>query len=124
MHNTLQVGVLVKLRDAYVRQLEARGEKMTVTRPEQPDWPYGNVGSHGLFYMHRALRWELDNVTELIKLVEESPVPLYTTAPSKEMECTHLIGPDFLDQLKKKRAIMIKHWREAEIGWYRPTLGG
>jgi hypothetical protein len=74
--------------------------------------------------MHRAMRWELDNVTELIKLTEASPAPLFTIAPRKDMECSFLIGPDFVEQLKRKRAIMLKHWREAEFGWYRPTLDG
>ena len=124
MHNTLQVGTLIKLRDEHLHRLAARGEMITATSPERPDLPKGSVGSHGLFYLHRALRWELDNVTELIKLVEQSPVPLIHTAPNKDMECSHLIGPDLLGQLKRKREIMIKHWREAEIGWYRPTLGG
>jgi hypothetical protein len=86
--------------------------------------PVGNMGSNGLFFMYRALRWELDNVTELIKLLEASPVPLIQLAPRKEMECPFLIGPDIVDQLKKKRAIMLKYWRDAERGWYRPTLGG
>ena len=74
--------------------------------------------------MHRTMRWELDNVNDLIRLIEQSPVPLIHTAPRDDMQCSFLIGADLLDQLKKKVRIMLKHWREAEIGWYRPTLGG
>lgn len=124
MHNNLQMGTLIKLRDAFQKQLAERGEPMTTTNPERPDWPCGNRGSNGLFYMHRAIRWELDNITELIKLLEASPVPLYMIAPREEMECSFLYNPDLVNQLRRKREIMIKHWRETELGWYRPTLGG
>ncbi len=124
MHNNLQMGTLIKVRDAFNRKLAAQGEPPTVTSPERPDWPCGNRGSNGLFYMHRAMRWELDNMTELIGLLEACPVPLYTLAPRPEMECSFLFNPDLANQLKRKREIMLKHWREAERGWYRPTLGG
>jgi hypothetical protein len=124
MHNTMQVVTLGRIRDEQIRKVAALGEKMAVADPERPGMPVGNMGSNGLFFMYRALRWELDNVTELIKLLEASPVPLIQLAPRKEMECPFLIGPDIVDQLKKKRAIMLKYWRDAERGWYRPTLGG
>jgi hypothetical protein len=124
MHNNLQMGTLIKLRDEFQRKLAAHGDPMTSASPERPDWPCGNRGSNGLFYMHRALRWELDNMTELIKLMEACPVTLFTTAPRPEMECSFLFSPDLLNQLKRKREIMVKHWRETERGWYRPTLGG
>ncbi|MCE9614512.1 MAG: hypothetical protein K8T26_09565 [Lentisphaerae bacterium] len=120
----LQLGTLIYERDAMARQLAARGEVMTSTRPERPDLPIGNAGSNGLFFMHRAMRWELDNTNELIKILEEAKFPIILTARNKAEECAFLIGPDLIDQLKKKVQITLKHWRDAEIGWYRPTLGG
>lgn len=120
----LQLGTLIYEREAMAKQLAARGEVMISTKPERPDLPIGNMGSQGLFFLHRAMRWELDNTNELIKILEEAGFPLILTAPTKEMECAFLIGPDLIDQLKKKVQITLKHWRDAEIGWYRPTLGG
>ena len=97
---------------------------MSSVSPEKPDLPLGGMGSHGLFYLHRALRWELDNVNELISLVESSPVPLIRHTPDKSREGALIMGPDLLEGLKRKAAIMIKYWRTAEKGYYMPTKGG
>ncbi|MDA0989317.1 MAG: hypothetical protein O3A51_01020 [Verrucomicrobia bacterium] len=119
-----QVEALTIIRKDLAAELAARGEVMTSTRPEAPDLAHGNMGSHGLFYLHRALRWELDNVHDLIGLLRESPQPVIFTAPDDAHEGSLVLGPDLIPKLEKKSAIMLKHWREAEIGWYRPTLGG
>jgi hypothetical protein len=34
------------------------------------------------------------------------------------------MGGNIAVQLQKKVDIMLKYWRTAEIGFYRPTLGG
>ncbi|MCE9614510.1 MAG: hypothetical protein K8T26_09555 [Lentisphaerae bacterium] len=120
----VQVGTLIRLRDQQLAQLTARGEVMGSTKPERPDLPIGNGGSAGLFFMHRALRWELDNVNALIKILESCPEPILMTAPDEAREGSLVLGPNVLKHLRLKVQIMLKHWRDAEIGWYRPTLGG
>jgi len=42
-----QMHALILLRDEYRGKVEARGETMTVTRPEMPDLPHGNMDSAG-----------------------------------------------------------------------------
>jgi hypothetical protein len=124
MRHVVQVATLTYLRDAQGAALTARGESMGSISPERPDLPHGNMGSIGLFYLHRALRWELDNTHALIKILEECPEPLFYTAPSEAHEGSLVLGPNLLADLKRKVRIMLKHWRDAEVGWYRPTLGG
>ena len=117
VHNFLQVGTLIMARD--------KGPKTVSIDPEiVPQSNDGGMGSNGLFMMYRALRWELDNVNELIRLMEQSPVPLIHHARDKAWEGSLIYGPDILANLKKKARIMVKHWRNAEQWYYRPTKGG
>ncbi|MCE9614511.1 MAG: hypothetical protein K8T26_09560 [Lentisphaerae bacterium] len=124
IRHVVQVGSLIRLRDEDLAKRGARGEVMTSTRPERPDLPIGNMGSVGLFYLHRALRWELDNVNELIRIIRECPEPIFYTAIDEAHEGSLVLGPNLLEDLQRKARIMLKHWRDAEDGWYRPTLGG
>ncbi len=113
----LQMGTLI-----YERDREA--EKTGSVDPAVPDLSQGSMGSHGLFFVYRAMRWELDNTNELISLIKSSPVPLIQCAPDKSLEGALVMGPDLLDDLRKKVRIMLKYWRTAEDGYYRPTKGG
>jgi hypothetical protein len=97
---------------------------MPSTNPPRPDLPKGSMGDSALFFMHRAMRWELDNTNELIELVKKSPVPLFFTAPNPTFNCSLFLEKEFLENLQKKVDIMLKYWRTAEIGFFRPTLGG
>lgn len=114
----VQLGVLIQMRDAE----NAAHPKTSAVGPEQPDLPKGSIGSHGLFYLQRAMRWELDNTNELIELLRRSSVPLFVT--SKAYEGSLVMGPGLLQQLQKKVAVTLKYWRTADIGYYRPTMGG
>lgn len=113
--HTIQVAVLGYERDGDIEQHQ------TSTEPVAPPVP---EGSPGLFYMHRAMRWEIDNITELISLLKESPVPLLPAVKDKSQEGAFVFGPDLVEDLEKKVQIMLKHWRDAEDGFYRPLLGG
>ena len=46
------------------------------------------------------------------------------TSPDEAREGSLLLGPDILPKLRRKVQVMLAHWRDAELGWYRPTLGG
>ena len=116
----LQMGTLIYERD----KQNAACPRTTSTGGEGPSMPKGDLGSNGLWYMHRAMRWELDNTYELIDLMKKSPVPLFSTAPHPSLEGPLLLEKDLLANIEKKVDIMLKHWRDAEIGWFRPTLGG
>lgn len=89
-----------------------------------PESPAPETGSEGLFFMYRAMRWELDNTNEIIKIIKESPVPIIRTTSDKAQEGAFIFGPNVLENLEKKVKIMLRHWRETEDGYYRPTLGG
>ena len=54
-------------------------------------------------------RAEIDNINELISFLESSKVPLLKLAPSMEEEDIFLIGPNIVEQLRKKIAIMLRH---------------
>jgi hypothetical protein len=117
VHNVLQMGTLIIDRDKAFKTVSVDPEMVQQSND-------GSMGSNGLFMMYRTLRWELDNVNKLIKLMQESPVPLIRHTQDKAWEGALLHGPDVLEQLKKKVRIMIKYWRTAEQGYYRSTKGG
>ena len=58
---------------------------------------------------------ELDNAAELIALLEAAPEPILPLAVEKKEETTFLFGPDLADQLRKKRQIMLAHWRDSQV---------
>ena len=116
----LQVGTLIYLRD----EANAEHPQEQTADPSRPSMPKGDLGSKGLWYMQRAIRWEVDNVVELIDLVKKAPEPLFWTAPHPSFEGPLVMGGNILEQLEKKLEITLRHWRDAELGYYRPTYGG
>ncbi|HEX9973441.1 MAG TPA: hypothetical protein VGD14_15320, partial [bacterium] len=58
-------------------------------------------------------RNEIDNTNELIALLESTKIPLVKTAASMEEEDVFNIGPNIIEQLKKKVSIMLK--RQLEV---------
>jgi hypothetical protein len=120
VRHTLQVATLSQLRD----EGNATTPKNTTIDPLPLRMPKGDLGDKGLWYMYRALRWELDNTVALIDLIKRSPVPLFRTPPHPSFTGPFCLESNLLESLEKKRTIMLKHWRSAEIGYYKPTLGG
>ncbi len=70
---------------------------------------YPMDGDQKLREIQIVTRHDVDNTNELIQLLENSKVTLVQTAPSKEEEDIFILGPDFIEQLKKKVAITLKH---------------
>jgi hypothetical protein len=60
------------------------------------------------------MRDELDNVGELVDLLENGGMEWFITALDAEEEDTFILGPDVLDQLRRKMTIMRRHWCDAE----------
>lgn len=118
--HVIQVATLGYLRDA-ANLVQPR---TTSISPVAPAMSKGDFGDEGLWFMQRALRWELDNVNELVALMKKAPEPLFYTAPNPSFTGPLLLEKDLLASLQKKATIMLRHWRDVEIGYYKPTFGG
>ncbi|OGD20087.1 MAG: hypothetical protein A2W03_00225 [Candidatus Aminicenantes bacterium RBG_16_63_16] len=60
-------------------------------------------------------RDEIDNTNELANLLESAKTPLVEVAPAMAEEDIFLIGPNIVEQLRKKTQIMLRH----ELDVYR-----
>ena len=80
------------------------------TPPKVADW----FGDADLQMLNESMRDELDNTTELIRLLESGGLAQVLTAVDPADEDPFLLGPDLLNQLKLKRRIMRRHWLDAE----------
>jgi hypothetical protein len=78
--------------------------------PKVGDWN----GDADLQLLHEFMRDELDNTTELISILENGGLWLMLLANDARNEDTFLLGPDLVDQLRKKVKAMRRHWRDAE----------
>jgi hypothetical protein len=59
-------------------------------------------------------RREIDNSSVLIDLLQSQKAPLIELAKTSEEENIRMLGPDLVDQLRKKVRIMIAHWQDYE----------
>ena len=59
-------------------------------------------------------RREIDNSSVLIDLLQSQKAPLIELAKTSEEENIRMLGPDLIDQLRKKVKIMIAHWEDYE----------
>ena len=60
------------------------------------------------------MRDELDNTQDLIDLLEDGGMAFICHADDPKYEDTFLLSPDLIEQLKKKRKIMLDHWTDIE----------
>jgi len=88
-------------------------EKLT-GKPRIPSKLPTREGDPDLLMMNAYMRDELDNTQELIDLLKAGGMDRITHAKTNADEDTFLLGPDLIEQLKKKRAIMRRHWLDAE----------
>ena len=72
------------------------------------------AGDSDFLKFNNIMRDELDNTQELIELLQNGGMNLLCHANDAMHEDTFLLGPDLIDQLKKKRKIMLDHWRDIE----------
>lgn len=120
IRHTVQMGTLIYLRDS----INASSPKTASYGDDLPALGRGDPGSHGLFYMYRTMRWELDNTNELIEVMKKASAPLIFAAPHPSLAGPLYMESNVLENLEKKVSIMLKYWRTAETGYYRPTYGG
>ena len=80
------------------------------------DWTYviSDQGNVRFYKLTEIVRQEIDNSLELIDILQKAEQPLIAQAASKEFENVMLLGPDLVDQLKKKINIMEDHRRDFE----------
>ena len=75
-----------------------------------PTWE----GDPELQKFNAVMRDELDNAQELIDLLEDGGMEYICHTKDPKYEDTFLLGPDLVDQLKRKRKIMLDHWTDIE----------
>ena len=82
-----------------------------VHRPDkEPTW----TGDADLLTFNEVMRDELDNAQELIETLEGGGISLLCRAKDAAHEDCFLLGPDVTQQIRKKRHIMLDHWRDIE----------
>jgi hypothetical protein len=75
-----------------------------------PTW----TGDQDLLDFNEIMRNELDNTLDMINLLENGGMKMVCTAEGPFPEDTFFLGSDLIEQLKKKRKIMLDHWRDIE----------
>jgi len=77
--------------------------------PPKEENIYPLEGDQKLREIQNVTRDEIDNTNELASLLEGSRVPLVEVAPSMAQEDIFLIGPNIVEQLRKKAQTMLRH---------------
>jgi hypothetical protein len=80
----------------------------------RPDKEYNYAGDAYLQKFNTIMRDELDNTQELIGLLQQGGIHSLCLAKDAKHEDVFLLGPDIIDQLKKKRKIMLDHWTDIQ----------
>jgi len=70
----------------------------------------------------KTARQEIDNTAELISLIQSRPNDvIIDTVHSKDEEYVRMLGPDLVEQLKKKINIMNAHWEDYRRIYTQPN---
>jgi hypothetical protein len=96
---------------SYQAQLDRARSKPPFTDPVAP--ASSTIGWDHQLMMETA-RGEIDNIARLIALLGANPGEFLNLAPSKAEADIRLLGPDIVDQLRRKLAIMNAHWEDYE----------
>jgi hypothetical protein len=82
-----------------------------IHRPDkEPTW----MGDTALQEFNIVMRDELDNTQELINMLEHGGISSLSLAKDTAHEDCFLLGPNIIEQLKKKRKIMLDHWLDIQ----------
>lgn len=101
------------------------GLLMERAQPREGLWQLGEryEGDPERTQVYRIVRDELDNCLRLIDLLrKEETGEVLVTASTSEEEDTFILGPDLIDQLRRKREIMLRHWSEFDRLFLPPHL--
>ena len=80
----------------------------------RPDKEVTWTGDPDFIRFNEIMRDELDNAQDLVDLLQKGGMDLVIHAKDSLHEDTFLLGPDLINQVKKKRKIMLDHWRDIE----------
>ena len=80
----------------------------------RPDKASTWTGDPDLQKFNTIMRDELDNTAELENILKRGGINVICLAKDNAHEDCFLLNPDLIGQLKKKRKIMIDHWRDIE----------
>ena len=72
------------------------------------------MGDPDLLLWNEIQRDELDNTNELLNLLANGGLDLVAHARNSKDEDTFLYGPNLLDNMIKKVAIMREHWLDGQ----------
>jgi len=97
---------------------------MEQVQPRDGMWELGerHEGDPQRAQVYRILRDELDNTLDLIDLLGEGAEDVLVMARNPEDEDTFLLGPGLVDQLSRKREIMLAHWADFDRLFLPPHL--
>jgi hypothetical protein len=94
------------IRDNNVAKLSG-----SIHRPDkEPTW----TGDTDLQKFNTIMRDELDNTEDFIDILQQGGLDVLCLAKDDAHEDCFLLGPNIIGQLKKKRKIMLDHWRDIE----------
>jgi hypothetical protein len=80
----------------------------------RPDKESTWTGDPDLQKFNMIMRDELDNTVELSAVLENGGIDAVCLAKDNVHEDCFLLSPNIIEQLKKKRKIMLDHWRDIE----------
>lgn len=99
---------------AAAQAIRDRNSDLVRGQPQRPDKESSWTGHPDFIVFNNIMRNELDNTVELIRLLEGGGLKQVVVASQPLYEDRFLLGPDLVSQLKKKRKIMMDHWRDVE----------
>ena len=119
LQNRLRTLICFYRNVRYTIQYQDILDRSDYSQPPAEQNIYPMDGDQKLREIQIVTRHDIDNTNELIRLLETSRVPLVRTAPTREEEDIFTLGPDLVDQLKKKVAITLKHQLEVHRLYHR-----
>lgn len=111
VHASLVRSVANFTETQYLRDRNAEKLNGPVHRPsKEATW----TGDRDILALNALMRDELDNTAELSALLRGPAKGVLCLAADKQHEDCFLLGPDLVETLDRKYAIMIDHWRDIE----------
>lgn len=96
------------------QEIRNRNQEKLAATPQRPDKIPTWNGDQDLQDFNAIMRDELDNTTELIDVLNNGGMKLIGHAKETSLEDTFILGPDLINQLQKKREVMLAHWTDIE----------
>jgi hypothetical protein len=98
----------------YFAQLIRDRHKDALAAPPRALSTRAEMHDPDMLFWNEIQRDELDNTNELINLLGNGGLELVARARSAKDEDTFLYGPNLVDDMKKKVAIMREHWTDGQ----------